>query len=123
MTDQLTTRLTERVLELVAASSETGREQPAIDLIASWLERVADEVDRWVTPMSQLEADPAYPGREVERDDVPVVAARVAGARPGPVVVLTGHADVVPVGDRSKWTRTPPASSTATCCTGAAPPT
>jgi len=103
MHDQLTARL----LELVTASSETGRERPAIDLVASWLEPVADEVDRWVTPMSELEADPAYPGREVERDEVPVVAARVAGNRPGSTVVLTGHADVVPVGDRSKWTRDP----------------
>jgi acetylornithine deacetylase len=38
---------------------------------------------------------------------VPVVAARVAGNRPGPVVVLTGHIDVVPVGDRDRWTRDP----------------
>jgi len=95
----MTDRLAQRALELVAAPSETGQEHPAIDLIASWLEPVADDVDRWVTPMSALEADPAYPGREVERDEVPVVAARVAGTRPGPVVVLTGHADVVPAED------------------------
>ena len=107
MGDHLTEHLAERALELVAALSETGREGPAIDLVASWLGPVADDVDRWVTPMSELERDPAYPGREVERDDVPVVAARVAGNRPGPTVVLTGHVDVVPVGDRSKWTRDP----------------
>jgi acetylornithine deacetylase/succinyl-diaminopimelate desuccinylase-like protein len=77
--------LAQRALALVAAPSETGSEHPAVDLIASWLEPVADEVDRWVTPMSELEGDPAYPGREVERDEVPVVAARVAGNRPGPV--------------------------------------
>ena len=100
-------QLAERALALVAAPSETGHEHPAIDLIASWLEPVADDVDRWITPMSELEADPAYPGREVERDEVPVVAARVAGSRPGPTVVLTGHVDVVPVGDRAKWTRDP----------------
>ncbi|MGA9277841.1 M20 family metallopeptidase [Ilumatobacter sp.] len=97
----------QRTLELVAAPSETGSEHPAIDLIASWLGPVADEVDAWVTPMADLETDPAYPGREVERDEVPVVAARIVGARPGPTVVLTGHADVVPVGDRAKWTRDP----------------
>jgi acetylornithine deacetylase len=99
--------LAQRALALVAAPSETGSEHPAIDLIASWLEPVADEVDRWVTPMADLENDPAYPGREVERDEVPVVAARVAGNRPGPAVVLTGHIDVVPVGDRERWTRDP----------------
>ena len=94
--------LAQRALALVAAPSETGSEHPAIELIASWLEPVADEVDRWVTPMSELEGDPAYPGREVERDEVPVVAARIAGTRPGPIVVLTGHVDVVPVGDRDQ---------------------
>ena len=99
--------LAERTLALVAASSETGHEHPAIDLVASWLAPVADEVDRWVTPMSELETDSAYPGREVERYEVPVVAARVAGTRPGPTVVLTGHVDVVPVGDRAKWSRDP----------------
>ena len=55
MGDHLTEHLAERALELVAASSETGREGPAIDLIASWLGPVADDVDRWVTPMSELE--------------------------------------------------------------------
>ncbi|WP_051062365.1 M20 family metallopeptidase [Ilumatobacter nonamiensis] len=99
--------LAQRALALVAAPSETGQEHPAIDLIASWLDPVADEVDRWVTPMADLESDPAYPGREVERDEVPVVAARIVGNRPGPIVVLTGHADVVPVGDRVKWSRDP----------------
>jgi acetylornithine deacetylase len=105
--DPMTDHIEQRALALVAAPSETGDERPAIDLIASWLEPVADEVDSWVTPMSELEDDPAYPGREVERDDVPVVAARVAGKRPGPRVVLTGHIDVVPVGDRARWTRDP----------------
>jgi acetylornithine deacetylase len=99
--------LATRTLALVAAPSETGSERPAIDLITSWLEPVADEVDRWVTSMSTLEADVAYPGREVERDEVPVVAARIVGSRPGPIVVLTGHADVVPIGDPAKWTRDP----------------
>ncbi len=54
--------------------------------------------------MSELELDPAYPGREVERQDVPVVAARIVGDRPGPTIVLTGHVDTVPVGDESRWT-------------------
>ena len=82
--DAVNDHLAQRALALVAAPSETGQEHPAIDLISSWLEPVADQVDRWVTSMSELEADPAYPGREVERDEVPVVAASVVGHRPGP---------------------------------------
>jgi len=99
--------ITQRTLELVRVPSVTGDERAAIDLVTSWLEPVADEVDQWVTPMAELETDSAFPGWEVERDEVPVVAARVAGGRPGPIVVLTGHVDVVPVGDPRTWTRDP----------------
>jgi acetylornithine deacetylase len=102
-----TDRIARRALELVATPSVTGDERAAIDLVASWLEPAADEVDRWVTPMAELEADPAYPGREVERDTVPVVAARISGNRPGPTLVLTGHVDTVPVGDTTQWRRDP----------------
>jgi len=99
--------ITQRTLELVGVPSETGDERAAIELVTLWLEPVADEVDGWVTPMAELESDPAFPGWEVERDTVPVVAARVVGTRPGPTVVLTGHVDVVPVGDRRSWSRDP----------------
>ncbi len=102
-----TDRIAQRALEFVATPSVTGDEHAAIDLVTSWLEPVADEVDRWVTPMAELEADPAYPGREVERETVPVVAARIAGRRPGPTLVLTGHVDTVPVGDTVQWARDP----------------
>jgi len=100
-------RVADRALELVRVPSPTGSEQAAIDLVASWLEPIADEIDEWSVSMSELEADPAYPGREVERDAVPVVAARIVGNRPGPTVVLTGHVDTVPVGDVGRWTRDP----------------
>ncbi len=100
-------RVRERAAELVGVSSVTGNEQAAIDLVASWLEPISDEMDSWVTSMEDLEADPDYPGTEVERSDVPVVAARITGDRPGPSIVLTGHVDTVPVGDAEKWTRNP----------------
>lgn len=100
-------RIAQRALALVATPSVTGDERAAIDLVTEWLEPVADEVDAWVTPMAGLEEDTAYPGREVERDAVPVVAARIAGNRPGPTLLLTGHVDTVPVGDANQWTRDP----------------
>ncbi len=100
-------RIRDRTVELVATSSPTGHEHEAIDLVTSWLVPIADEVDVWVDAMSDLEADPAYPGREVERDDIPAVGARIVGNRPGPTVVLTGHVDVVPVGDLAAWTTDP----------------
>lgn len=100
-------RIAERALQLVNTPSPTGSEHAAIDLVASWLEPIANEIDAWVTPMIDLEVDPAYPGREVDREEVPVVAARITGNRPGPTIVLTGHVDTVPVGDPDRWTRDP----------------
>ncbi|MCL1693220.1 MAG: M20/M25/M40 family metallo-hydrolase, partial [Actinomycetia bacterium] len=100
-------RIAERALQLVNTPSPTGSEHAAINLVTSWLEPIADEIDAWITPMIELEGDPAYPGREVDRDEVPVVAARITGNRPGPTIVLTGHVDTVPVGDTDRWTRDP----------------
>lgn len=106
-------RLRRRLTELVRVPSLTGDEGAAIARVRSWLDEVAAAapakatVESWVTPMAELERDPAYPGREVERDDVPVVAARLDGPEPGPTLLLTGHVDVVPIGDRAQWSRDP----------------
>lgn len=107
-------RLCDRAVELVHTPSPTGDEHAAIELIAYWLRSGgADRVDHWDAAMSALEIDPAYPGREVERDVVPVVAARAAGNRPGPTVVLTGHVDTVPTGDPGRWSVKPDAATVA----------
>lgn len=101
-------QLTRRLAELVSTPSRTGSEHDAVDLVASWLKADgADEVDVWVDQMADLERDPAYPGREVERSEVPVVAARLVGDRPGPTLVFTGHVDTVDIGERGRWTRDP----------------
>ena len=96
----------ERVQELVAIPSTTGNETAAIECVHGWLlDMGADELDRWDVDIDVLAEDPDYPGREVERDVVPVVAAMLVGERPGPTVTLTGHVDTVPSGDR--WSSDP----------------
>ena len=100
-------RIGDRTLELVRTESGTGDEAAAIDLVTVWLEPISDEVDRWATSMADLESDPAYPGREVDRDSVPTVAGRISGNRPGPSLILTGHVDTVPIGDPGRCTRDP----------------
>jgi len=98
----------DRLADLVGVASPTGAEHDAVDLLADWLGAgPADEVDRFTVPMAEMEDDPEYPGREVERDEIPVVAARKALGGPGPTVVLTGHVDTVEVGERSRWSRDP----------------
>ena len=104
----MTADITRRLADLVGVPSPTGSEHDAVDLVTDWLkDGPADEVDRFAVPMSDLERDPDYPGREVERPDVPVVAARASLGGPGPIVVLTGHVDTVEVGDRAHWSRDP----------------
>ena len=100
-------RIVDRTLELVRTMSPTGSEHAAIALVESWIAAEADETDAWIVPMGDLEADPDFPGTEVDRDEVPVVAARIVGDRPGPSIVLTGHVDTVPVGDVDLWSRDP----------------
>jgi acetylornithine deacetylase len=92
--------------QLVATPSVTGEETAAVDLVAEWLQAAdPDVLDRWNASLSDLESDPAYPGREVEREVVPVVAAAIVGGSPGPTVTLTGHIDTVPPG--GQWSRDP----------------
>lgn len=94
--------------------SPTGSERAAIELIAYWLRQGrADRVDHWEAAMGDLERDSGYPGREVERAVVPVVAAAATGTRPGPTVILTGHVDTVPAGDLTQWSVDPAAATVA----------
>ncbi|NND84114.1 MAG: acetylornithine deacetylase, partial [Acidimicrobiia bacterium] len=97
-------RLGARTLELVATPSPTGAEAPGIDLVAAWLAELGVEVDRWTDTMEALAGDPAFPGSEVARDLVPVVATEFRGQGSGPTTVLTGDVDVAPVGDPDTWT-------------------
>lgn len=102
-------RLRARLTELVRIPSLTGRESEAIARVASWLAALEpDELRHFTASMRELEQDPDYPGREVEREEVPVVAARIRGRRgPGPTLLLNGHVDVVPIGERAQWTHDP----------------
>ena len=100
-------RLKSRLIELVKIPSFTGHEREAIERVAAWLAETGADVDHWVDSMRALEGDDAYPGREVEREAVPVVAARLDGGLPGPSIMLTGHVDVVPIGERAQWQRDP----------------
>ena len=49
---------------------------------------------------------PAWPGEEVRRETLPVVIGRI-GRAGGRRIVLSGHHDVVPIGDPATWTADP----------------
>ncbi|MGM0577654.1 MAG: ArgE/DapE family deacylase [Myxococcota bacterium] len=100
-------RVRGRLVDLVRIPSLGGAEDGAVARLAHWLEQMGVEVDHWREPVANLQHHPDYPGHEIERALLPVVAARVRGARPGPTVLLTGHVDVAPTGDWEQWTHEP----------------
>ncbi|QGX94241.1 M20 family peptidase [Haloplanus rallus] len=84
-------RLERIVSELVARESENppGNEAAVAEFVHEWF------ADRGIDADLVTRPDP----------DRPQVAARVGDGEP--TVVLNGHIDVVPAGDRSKWTHDP----------------
>ncbi|MEQ9075415.1 MAG: ArgE/DapE family deacylase [Sandaracinaceae bacterium] len=100
-------RIRERLVDLVRYPSFDGHEENVIQRIADYLSQIGAEVDVWHDDAASLATLPGYPGHEVSRATIPVVAARLRGSRPGPAVLLTGHVDVVPPGDLSQWSSDP----------------
>lgn len=96
-------RIGERLVSLIRIPSITGHEDPAVNQIANWLQKLDVEIDYWNDGITALQRDPHYPGHEVERAWCPVVVGVVRGERAGPSVMLTGHVDVVPPGDYARW--------------------
>ncbi len=93
----------EELAALVAIPSVTGDETRIVDDIARRLAAIGVDVHRWAADLGAIMADPAFPGMEVERTCLPLVSGTLHGALPGPTLMLLGHVDVVPTGDRAAW--------------------
>ena len=89
---------------VVAVPSVTGDEGPVQDLMADLVVEAGLALERVETEPAELARDPDFPGIEVPRDRLPVVAGRLRGARPGLTVLVVAHVDVVPPGDPATWT-------------------
>jgi acetylornithine deacetylase len=100
-------RIVADLCDLIAIPSITGDEGAAADHVASLFGAGGLDVARVDTDPEVLARDPAWPGSEMPRSNLPVVAGILKGNRPGPRILLVGHIDVVPAGDLRTWT-TPP---------------
>jgi acetylornithine deacetylase len=91
---------------LVRTPSVTGDEGAIQDFMGTLLEEVGARVERLEPDPAAVRADPDWPGEEMPRNRLPIVLGRMgrAGARR---IVLVGHVDVVPTGDRSTWSDDP----------------
>lgn len=92
--------------DLVRVPSVTGNERAVQDLVALMLEEAGLEVDRFEADVDRLKAHPRFPGMEVERTEA-VLVAGMLGQKGGRSLILNGHADVVPSGDRQAWHASP----------------
>jgi acetylornithine deacetylase len=100
----------DRLCRLIAVPSigGTAAESEVQHLLAGWLEELDCTVDRWRIDLDAAATAPDAPGQEVERTEAWGVVGTVAGAEDGvPALILSGHTDVVPPGDRSLWPADP----------------
>jgi acetylornithine deacetylase len=102
--------LVDRLCRLIAVPSigGTAAESEVQHLLAGWLEELDCSVDRWAIDLDDAAAAPDAPGQEVARTEAWGVVGTLPGAEDGvPALVLSGHTDVVPPGDRGLWPADP----------------
>lgn len=101
-------RLVSLLQELVAVPSTTGSaaESEAQHRLAPVLAAAGADVDLWQMDLAALEAAPGFPGTEAPREEAWGLVGTVGGDD-GPTLVLNGHIDVVPEGDRRAWSVDP----------------
>jgi acetylornithine deacetylase len=104
--DDSSAELVTFLAELVRMPSVGGTdvENSAQHYLAGVFDGVGLEVDHWRLPLTELRAEPDFPGVEVDRDEAWGLVGRLAGHGGGRSLLLNGHVDVVPPGDLGAWT-------------------
>lgn len=100
--------LLDLAVELVRRPSETGDEVRAQEVLQERWEDWGLSVDRFVPDGEAVRRHPAYCDDGLPLERANLVARWGEGPRERPAaLVLNGHIDVVPVGDRDDWTVDP----------------
>ncbi len=95
-------------LVAVPSVGGTAAESGIQALVAAELDGLGCDVDRWAIDLAAAAAAPDAPGQEVARDEAWGVVGTLSGTDDGdPALVLCGHTDVVPTGDRALWAGDP----------------
>ena len=97
--------------DLVAVPSTGGSraERDVQHLVAEVLAADGLDTQVWDLDLDALTSDPEFPGMEVERTAAYGVIGTLSGHAPelGRSLLVNGHTDVVPPGDRAQWTGDP----------------
>lgn len=95
------------VAELVRMPSVSGSDEESTiqGHLAAQLAEFVPEVDHWPIPLSETLRAPGFPGVETDRSEAWGLVGRLPGRHPdeAPSLMLNGHVDVVPAGERLTW--------------------
>ena len=92
--------------DLVRIPSVTGDERAAQNRVAIALEQAGVDVEMFEADVDQLKSHPRFPGQEVDRTEAVLVVGSL-GQKGDRSLILNGHVDVVPIGDRRAWSSSP----------------
>ena len=92
---------------LVREPSTQGNETGVQQVVIRKLEDLGLSVDVWDPPYDELARHPYFVASRDTYAGSPNVVGVLKGTGGGRSLILNGHIDVVPAGDRSKWTDDP----------------
>src|SRR5699024_10598875 len=93
--------------KIVQEPSTTGNELGAQTLMADRLKEKGLDVDVWTPDYDELMKSEFFNPLRENYEGSPNVVGVLKGKENGRSVILNGHIDVVPSGDKSKWTQDP----------------
>ena len=97
---------------LVAHRSLGGHETEIQETVAAQMIRSGMDVDRWRIDLDEVRRHPEH-SEEIQRREGVGLVGRLGGKQEERSLILNGHVDVVPAGDRGRW-RYPPWNATIT---------
>ena len=105
LTDAMVTEL--QAVVRIPSISGTADENTGQSHVASLFSSGGLDVDHWRIDLDEVQGQSDFPGMEVHRDEAWGLLGRLAGTGDGASLMLNGHIDVVPQGDRDAWTDDP----------------
>lgn len=93
--------------KLVQANSVQGNEQPVQLIVIETLKKIGLRVDVWEPDGTELGKHPYFSSTRNEFKGSPNVVGLLKGTGEGRSLILNGHIDVVPEGDRQQWENDP----------------
>ncbi|MCM3706362.1 MULTISPECIES: peptidase [Cytobacillus] len=98
---------TKLLQKLVQLDSTQGKEREAQKVVAEELEKIGIKVDVWEPDGSELVKNPYFASSRSQFEGSPNVVGVLKGTGGGRSIILNGHIDVVPEGDRDQWNDDP----------------